>query len=55
MEKKYFEDYGFLDWLEPTEYYADPWTYVGCIKDDYGEKFDLVRNITTMEMRYTIV
>lgn len=55
MEKKYFEDYGILEWLEPTDYYAKPWSYVGCAEDDCGETFDLVRNNRTMEMRYTII
>lgn len=55
MERRYFEDYGFLEWLEPTDYYAGPWTYVGYAEDDLDEPFDLVRNIKTMEMRYTNV
>ena len=53
MEKRYFECYGFLDWLKPTDYYAEPWVYVGYAIDDCDEEFDLVRNNKTMEMRYT--
>lgn len=55
MEERYFEGYGFLEWLEPTDYYAEPWTYVCASEDDCNEPFDLVRNIRTMEMRYTCI
>ena len=53
MKKRYFECYGFLDWLKPTDYYAEQWVYVGYAIDDCDEEFDLVRNNKTMEMRYT--
>lgn len=49
----YFSEYGDLEWLEPTEYYAGPWTYVGFADGADEEPYDLVRNLDTMEMRYT--
>lgn len=53
MENRYFENYGILTWLDPEQYYAEPWTYVGYAEDEDGELFDLVRNNKTMEMRFT--
>ena len=55
MKRKYFEGYGFLNWLDPAEYFAGSWTYVGYADDDCEEIFDLVRNKRTMEMRYTTI
>ena len=49
----YFEYYGYLQWLDPEQYYAEPWTYVGYAEDEDGKLFDLVRNNKTMEMRFT--
>ena len=53
-EKKpiHFEFYGELEWLEPEDYYKGPWTYVCSSYISEGD-YDLVRNKTTMEMRYT--
>lgn len=55
MEKRYFEEYGFLSWIEPTQYYAEPWSYVGFAYDENGEEWDLVRNGKTNEYAYTTV
>lgn len=55
MKKKWFEYYGFVEWLKPEDYYAGPWTYVCSEDDDCEETFDIVRNTKTMEMRYTTI
>ncbi len=61
MRKRYFDDYGFLEWLDPNDYYSGNWSYICSVVtedvedgDDSGE-YDLVRNGVTMEMRYTVV
>lgn len=55
MCKKYFENYGFLDSITPTQYYAEPWTYVCSEYDSAGNEWDIVRNISTGEYAYTTV
>lgn len=52
----YFSYYGFLKWLEPTQYYAEPWSYHCSAEGDDGEQYDIVRNeYEEDEFRYTIV
>ena len=34
MDTVYFSDYGLLEWLEPADYYAEPWTYVRTERGD---------------------
>lgn len=59
MRDRYFNNYGKLKWLEPSDYFAGPWKYVGfSITDDVEDdnecgQYDLVRHTETMEMRYT--
>lgn len=55
MSKKYFGDYGLLNWIEPTQYYAEPWSYVGYEQDENGEEWDIVYNRETYEYAYTTV
>lgn len=38
----YFENYGKLDWLEPTEYYASNWNYLCTAQGEDGENYDIV-------------
>ena len=51
----YFAEYGDLKWLPAGDYYAGPWVYVGFAIGDDDKPYDLVRNVETMEMRYTNV
>ena len=57
--KEYFEGYGYLEWLEPEQYYAEPWIYHGsttaCGMEDSGELYAIVINKDTDEFRYTII
>ena len=53
--EKYFEGYGFLPYIEPTKYYAEPWKYVGYEYDENGEEWDVVYNNSTNEYAYTTV
>ena len=52
---EFFKNYGILEWLEPSKYYAEPWTYVSNDTTINGRTYDIVRNIETDEYRYTIV
>lgn len=41
MRDRYFDNYGKLEWLEPSDYFAGPWTYVGfSITDDVEDDND---------------
>lgn len=52
----YFTAYGrCLSYLSPMRFYREEWTYVGTAKGDDGKVYDIVRNITTWELRYTNV
>lgn len=43
-----------LYYLDPEEYYSNPYEYVMSAKDmEYGESYDIVRHKYTGEMRYT--
>lgn len=42
MEKKWFRGYGFLDWLDPEDYYADNWIYLHYAYDASEERYDIV-------------
>lgn len=55
MNEKYFRDYGLLNWIEPTRYYAEPWSYVGIEQDENDEEWDIVYNKSTYEYAYTTV
>ena len=51
MEHMYFDEFGFLGWLEPKEYYAKAWRFVGTAEGDDGERYDIVE--MDNEYRYT--
>lgn len=55
MKVKYFRDYGLLNWIEPTQYYEDPWSYVGIGQDENDEEWDIVYNKDTYEYAYTMI
>jgi hypothetical protein len=55
MEKKNFEQYGDLEWLETADYYAGAWSVVeGTAKADDGECYTVVISMDKTDMRYTI-
>ena len=56
METRIFEDWGELEWLEPTDYYAGPWKHLETAEADDGEMYDIVViNGYPSDMRYTNV
>ena len=58
MNKMYFTEFGFLDWLEPKKYFSEPWKYVGTAEGDDGERYTIVRHNDAAgisEYRYTII
>lgn len=55
MEKRWFDGYGWLEWLEPVDYYGDPWWYVVSAEGDDGERYDIVRDHDATVYRYTNV
>ena len=56
MGKMYFEDYGELEWLEPSEYYASAWKYLRSAEGEDGELYDIViMGDYPCELRYTTI
>ena len=54
--KLYFTDYGTLEWLEPKDYYAEPWKYLCTAEADDGERYDIViRGDYPCELKYTTI
>lgn len=54
MEKKYFEAVQVeLEWLEPSDYYSEPWSYFGDGEDEDGERWSIV--VKGCELRYTAI
>ena len=52
----YFKDYGYLECLEPSEYYAEPWRYHATAENEDGERYDVVESVgDRSELRYTTV
>lgn len=51
MEKMHFRTYGFLDWLEPEEFWADGWKYLHYAYGTDEERYDIVE--LNGEYRYT--
>ena len=49
----YFSDYGFLTWLEPQQYFAEPWRYLRSAEGEDGQMYDIVFQHDTEEVRYT--
>ena len=54
METKFFEDYGWLEGIEPEEFYAGPWGIIGTASDDEDE-YDIVINYDKTEYKYTTI
>lgn len=51
---KEFEGYGKLEWLDPEQYYAEPWKPLAIAEDAEGEKYDIViKGSYPCELRYT--
>lgn len=56
MVMMYFKDYGELEWLEVSDYYAEPWRYHGDAEGEDGELYSIVESVgDRSELRYTIV
>ena len=56
MEKRYFKDYGELEWLEAEDFYAGNWSiYEASAKSDDDEFYTIIISGDKTEMRYTIV
>ena len=56
MDKKYFEDYGDLEWLEAEDFYAGNWSiHEAHVKADDGDEYTIVISGDNTELRYTIV
>lgn len=54
--KKFFDDYGSLEWLEPEQFYSGPWIlYSQTAKDCRGVRFSIVLDEANNEYRYTIL
>lgn len=50
----YFSYYGgILNWLEPQQYFAEPWKYMRTVEGEDGEMYDVVMHQETGEFRYT--
>lgn len=59
MDRKYFECYGCLEWLEPYDYYKEAWEYIGEAEGDDGS-YAIVQKRQAeadayVEYRYTII
>ena len=55
MKSRWFDEYGRLEWLEPTDYYGQPWSYVRTAEADDGEQYDIVRNHDNTKYCYTTI
>lgn len=56
MDDMYFNGYGQLKWLEPHDYYAEPWRYLASAEGEDGEKYDIVLQADyPCELRYTTI
>lgn len=52
QKKRYFSEFGSLEWLPREDYFKGNWRYVGSEYDDYDdESYDIVEK--NMEYRYT--
>lgn len=52
MEEKYFEEIGYLEYIEPEEFYAGDWTPVEQAEDEEGTVWDIVYSLRDQEYRY---
>lgn len=51
-----FEGYGEIEWLEPEQYYTEPWKYLEMATGEDRERYDIVVNGDyPCEIRYTII
>ena len=41
-DTRIFEEWGELEYLEPTEFYAGPWKHLEIAEADDGEEYDIV-------------
>lgn len=49
-----FEGYGNLEWLEPEQYYKEPWKFLEVAVGGDGERYDIViKGNYPCELRYT--
>lgn len=57
MEKKYFENYGWLEYLEPEDFYAGNWRIVGRVADENSnsKSYTLVLSGDKTEYRYSTI
>lgn len=53
MEKMWFRGYGFLEWLEPEEYWKDSWEYHRIAYGSDEQEYDIVE--LNGDYRYTNV
>ncbi len=47
-----FEDYGLLEWIDPEEYYAGPWTLYDRATGHDGEQYDIILRTDKTSLRY---
>lgn len=52
LNDNYFPGYGFLDYLDPEEYFADNWGYVGTEESMAGVEWDIVSIDRGIEQEY---
>lgn len=53
--KQYFYGYGFLNWIDPTEYYSGNYSYYETYADSDGEVYDIVVNNETQKIYFTTI
>ena len=51
--KQFFEDYGWLEWLEPVDFWKERWSIYETTKDKYGDEWDIV--ICDGKFKYTTI
>lgn len=55
-DSMYFLDFGVLEWIEPEQFYAEPWEYICSAEGDDCELYAIVsKGNCPYELRYTIV
>lgn len=55
-ESMYFRYYGVLEWLEPDQFYAEPWKCLDFVEGDDQQMYEIVtKGDCPCEFRYTIV
>lgn len=51
----YFSEYGNLLFLEPKQYFDEPWKYICTVEGEDGRDYDIVCHMETDEFRYTVI